>query len=131
MPSLLAYLDVTAPAVEVEVQVLDLAVFAKFVVYGLLVGLLVHVGHDNNPALDGTHGGRFAVGLHVVDFCLGGHRRDGLVDVHFYVGHGHGKVLGCKRWKTGGVDGRWRLKLGALSLAIEEGKAEVELSFYL
>lgn len=73
-------------------QVFDLAILAKLVVYRLLVGLLVDVGYYNDPALNGAHGGRFAVGLHVVDFCLGGHGRDGLVnvdvDIHFYVSHG-------------------------------------------
>jgi hypothetical protein len=86
-----AYLDVAAPAVQVEVQVLDLAVLAKGVVDGLLVGLLVHIGHDDDPALDGAHGRRLGLRLHVVDLGLGGGGRlgrAGLVDVHLYVGHG-------------------------------------------
>lgn len=95
----LPYLDVAAPAVEVEVQVLDLAVLAKLVVYGLLVGLLVYVGDDDDPALDGAHGSRFAVGLHVVDFCLRRDGRDGLVDIHFYVGHCRLGVVVC--WTLG------------------------------
>lgn len=101
VPSLFSfpYLDVTAPAVEVEVQVLDLAVLAKLVVDSLLVGLLVHIGHNDDPALDGAHGGRFAVGLHVVEFCLRRDGRDGLVDVHFYVSHG--VVVGRCCWSFG------------------------------
>lgn len=75
-------------------QVLDLAILAKGVLNGLLVGFLVNVGDDDNPSLDGTHGGRFEKRLHVVNLCrsgagAGGSARGGrLVDVHLYIGHG-------------------------------------------
>lgn len=82
-----SYLDVTAPPVEVEVQVLNLAVLAKGVVDCLLVDLLVQVCHDDDPALYGAHGGCLGVRHHVVDLCLGGLGRAGLVDVHLHVGH--------------------------------------------
>ena len=48
-----SYLDVTAPAVEVKVQVLNLAVFGELVRYVLLSRLLVHIGHEHYPPLDG------------------------------------------------------------------------------
>lgn len=67
-----AYLDVTAPAVQVEVQVLYLAVLAECVVDCLLVDLLVQVCDDDDPALYGAHGSGLGVGHHVVDLCLGG-----------------------------------------------------------
>lgn len=94
-----SYLDVTAPPVEVEVQVLDLAVLAKGVVNCLLVDLLVQVRHDDDPALYGAHGGRLGVRHHVVDLCLGGLGRAGLVDVHLHVGHDCllGALAGCGR----------------------------------
>lgn len=68
----MAYLDVTAPAVQVEVQVLYLAVLAECVVDCLLVDLLVQVCDDDDPALYGAHGSGLGVGHHVVDLCLGG-----------------------------------------------------------
>ena len=86
-------LDVAAAAVEVQVQVLNLAVVAELVVDGLLVGLLVHVGHHDDPALDGAHRRRLGVRLHVADLGLGRGRgraaADGarVVDVHLNVGH--------------------------------------------
>lgn len=95
------YLDVTASSVEVEVQVLNLAVLAELVLDGLLVGLLVDVGDHYDPALDGADGGGAAVGLHLglvaggrAACCLGGGGGGGVVDFHFYVGHFRGCVLG-------------------------------------
>lgn len=83
----MAYLDVTAPAVQVEVQVLYLAVLAESIVDCLLIDLLVQVCHDDDPALYGAHGSGLGVRDHVVDLCLGGLGRAGLVDVHLHVGH--------------------------------------------
>lgn len=49
-------------------QVLDLAVLAKQILYGFLVGLLMHIGNDDDPTFDGADGGGARVGLHVVNF---------------------------------------------------------------
>lgn len=105
-------------------QVLDLAVLAEFVVDGLLVGLLVDVGHHDDPALDGADGGGAAVGLHVA--LVAGRRGSRspsrspsrsrsllflrrflrrflllllrlVVDIHFYVGHDDGVCGGASR----------------------------------
>lgn len=48
-----AHLDVSRPAVEVQVQVLDLAVLGKLVRHILLGRLLVNVGYKHYPSLDG------------------------------------------------------------------------------
>jgi hypothetical protein len=102
------YLDVTCAAVQVHVQVLDGAVLAKHVLQVLLGRLLMHVGDDDDPALDGTHGGRAGLGARVAG--LGVRRRGflllGRVDVHLRVGHG-GRVRGAVR-----VEGR-RAEAGA------------------
>lgn len=50
-----AYLDVTRPPVQVHVQVLNGAKLAKHVVKVLLGRLFVHIGDDDDPALDGAH----------------------------------------------------------------------------
>lgn len=74
-------------------QILDLAILAKRVLNGFLVGFLVNVGDNDDPALDGAHRGRFEQRLHVVHLCRRGAsarssaRGGGLVDVHLYVGH--------------------------------------------
>mmetsp|Transcript_39791 Transcript_39791/g.101760 ORF Transcript_39791/g.101760 Transcript_39791/m.101760 type:complete len:247 (+) Transcript_39791:77-817(+) len=44
-------LDEARPAVQVEVQVLDVAKVRKGLVHVLLLGLLVHVGHQHHPSL--------------------------------------------------------------------------------
>jgi hypothetical protein len=92
------YLDVTRPAVQVHVQVLDGAELAKHVLQVLLGRLLMHVGDDDDPALDGTHGGCAGLGARVAG--LGVRRRGllllGRVDVHLRVGHG-GRVRGVVR----------------------------------
>lgn len=93
-----AYLDVTAATVQVEVQVLDLTVLAKGVVDCLLINLLVQVCHDNDPALYGAHSGGLGVRHHVVDLCLGGLGRAGLVDVHLHVGHHCLPAFVAKEW---------------------------------
>lgn len=91
-----AHLDVACPAVQVQVHVADLAKLAELVVDGLLVGLLVHVGGHDDPALDGAHGSRLGVRLHggqlggagvVVGAGGVGTLLDGLVDFHFVRGH--------------------------------------------
>lgn len=51
------HFHVTSPAVEVHVQVLDLAVFAKQILNVLLTGFLVDVRRDNDPALDAAYSG--------------------------------------------------------------------------
>jgi hypothetical protein len=88
-----AHLDVAAASVEVQMQVLDLAKVGKLVVQGLLVGLLMHVRHHDDPALDGAHRRRAAMRLHVADVGLG-RRIAGLgardVNVHLHVGHCRG-----------------------------------------
>lgn len=87
------YLDVAASSVQIQMQILDLAILAKCVLNGFLVGFLVDVGDNDDPALDGAHSGRFEKRLHVVNLCRrrararGCARGDGLVNVHLYVGH--------------------------------------------
>jgi hypothetical protein len=103
----MTYLDVTRPPVQVHVQVLDGAVLAKHVLQVLLGGLLVHVGDNDDPALDGAHGGCAGVGARIAGLgvrrrllgLLGLLRR---VDVHLGVGHG-GRVGAC----SGGRRGSW------------------------
>lgn len=51
-------LDETSLAVEVQVQVFDLAVIGEAVHHVVLVRLLVHIGDDDDPALDGCSGER-------------------------------------------------------------------------
>jgi hypothetical protein len=51
------HLYVTGSAVEVHVQVLDLAVFTKQILNVLLTGFLVDVCRDNDPAFDAAHSG--------------------------------------------------------------------------
>lgn len=81
-------------------QVLDLAVLAERVVDCLLVDLLVQVCHDDDPALYGAHGGGVGVGHHVVDLCLGGLGRAGLVDIHLHVGHDCFAALAAYGWEV-------------------------------
>lgn len=76
-------------------QVLNLAVLAEGVVDRLLVDLLVQVRDDDDPALYGAHGGGLGVRHHVVDLCLRGLGRAGLVDVHLHVGHDLPACLSC------------------------------------
>lgn len=81
-------------------QVLDLAVLAKHILDGLLVGLLVDVCDHDDPALDGADGGRATMGLHLGFVAhrsgtaggssLGGGGGGGVVDFHFHVGHFEG-----------------------------------------
>ena len=85
-----AHLNVTCSPVQVEVQVLDLAILGKLVVDGLLVRLFVHVGHHDDPALDGPHRRRFSVRLHVAHFGLRLRGRRRLVHIHLDVRHGLG-----------------------------------------
>lgn len=69
-------------------HVLDLAILPKYILQRLLVGLLVNVGDDNDPTLDGADGCGFGMGLHVGLIARGGwggRRVD--VDIHLYVGH--------------------------------------------
>ena len=88
-----SHLYVAASSVEGQMQVLDLAVLAEHVVDGLLVGLLVDAGDDDDPALDGADGRCAAVGLHVLVAAAGGTSIGGgggllgLVDLHLNVGH--------------------------------------------
>jgi hypothetical protein len=81
-------LDITTTSVQVEVEVLDLAVVAKLILQGLLVGLLVHIGDHYDPALDRTDGCGICVRLHVPNLGLGGLGGAGLVHLHLNVGHG-------------------------------------------
>ena len=50
-------LDVTGSAIEVHVEVLDLAKLAKHVLDILLARLLMYVRGDDDPAFNATHGG--------------------------------------------------------------------------
>ena len=59
---LITHLDVTRPSIQVQMQVLDLAVVAKLVADILLRRLLVHVAHDHDPALDRPHRDRAHLG---------------------------------------------------------------------
>lgn len=85
------HLDVTSPPVQVQVHVLDIAVLGEPLLQILLARLFVHVRDQDNPALDGAHGGRaarrlgcvFAAGLFGVELHLGG---GDVVNLH--VGHG-------------------------------------------
>lgn len=105
-------LDVTASPVQVEMQILDLAKLAKLVLDGFLIGLLVYVGHHDDPAFDGAHGSRLGVGLHGRDLggvgvgAAGGSsilllRREGrIVDFHVVTHFSSFYVLGfveCRR----------------------------------
>lgn len=91
------HLDVTASSIQVQVHVLDLAVLSKNILQRLLVGLLVDVGDDNDPALDGPDGCGFGMGLHVGLVARGGRGGRRLdVDIHLYVGHFEGVILGCR-----------------------------------
>jgi hypothetical protein len=104
-------------------KILDLAVLAKLVLYGLLVRLLVHVGHHYDPALDGANCGRLGVSLHVdsVGAAPGAPvaaRRGGLVNIHLCVGHdgrwrkGDGRATGGIRIRVGVVKDRcWWMRL--------------------
>ena len=70
-------------------EVLDLAEVAKLVLDGLLVGLFVHVGDQDDPSLDGADRGRLGMSLHGGDLAwVGGGLlgRDRLVEFHL-VGH--------------------------------------------
>ena len=70
-------------------QVLDLAVFAKQLLQIFFAGFFVHVGDEDDPAFDGTHGDRTRC---CAGFGCGG-SGGGVVDVHFSVGHsGRGLV---------------------------------------
>jgi hypothetical protein len=90
------HFHITGSAVEVHVQVLDLAVFAKQILDVLFTGLLVDSGRDNDPALDAAHSGCVLGGAGVAGVCLAVFvvdRRLGNVDVHFCVGHDYGRVV--------------------------------------
>ena len=86
MPDVGAHLDVARPPIQIHVQVLDLAVVAKHLLEVLLAGFLVDVGHEDDPAFDGSDcyrtgrcaylGGGAAV---VVGW--------GLIDIHLCVRH--------------------------------------------
>lgn len=81
------YLHVTTSPVKVEMEVLDLAVFAKFVLYGLLVGFLVDIRDGDDPALDGAHSCSFGVGAHLGLVSRGSRWRGARINFHFDVGH--------------------------------------------
>lgn len=89
-----AHLDVTCPAVQVHVQVLDGAKLAEQILQVLLGRLLVYVGDDDDPALDGAHSCRAGLGARIASLGIRGRGVAllGLVNVHFGVGHieGHG-----------------------------------------
>ena len=50
------YLDITCPAIEIEMQVLDLAILGKQVRDVFLRGLLVDIRRDHNPPFNTAHG---------------------------------------------------------------------------
>lgn len=84
------HLDVTSSPVQVQVQVLDGAVFAEHVVHVLLARFFVHVGDDDDPAFDGAHCVCASCGARVAGLGVDGGAL-GLVDVHLsVVGHGCG-----------------------------------------
>lgn len=93
------YLDVTASPIKREMQVLDLAVLAEFVVDDLLIGLLVDVCDDDDPALDGAGCRGAAVCLHGVVATRGGSGASllRLVNFHLDFGHGDGMCLSFSR----------------------------------
>lgn len=97
------HLDVTASSIQVQVHVFDLAILSKNILQRLLVCLFVDIGDDNDPTLDGADGRSFRMGLHVGLVARGrrgGRRVD--VDIHFYVGHFEGVILGCR--SVGGIE---------------------------
>ena len=51
-----AYLDVPCPPIQVHMQILDLAVFAKELLQILLAGLFMDIGDENDPAFDRADG---------------------------------------------------------------------------
>jgi len=67
-------------------QILDRAKLAKKILQILFGRLLMDIRDDDNPALDGAHGGCAGLGARVAGFGVGGGLL-GLVDVHFGVGH--------------------------------------------
>jgi hypothetical protein len=89
------YLHVTRPSVQVHVQVLDSSIFAKRVLQIFLCCFLVHVGHNDDPAFNGAHGGRASLGARVAGLGVRGRGLLlvllllllGLVDFHLGVGH--------------------------------------------
>ncbi len=58
------YLDITRPAIQIQMQILDFTKVRKLVVQVLLASLLVHVCGDDDPALDRADCGRVGVGGH-------------------------------------------------------------------
>lgn len=83
------HLDITSSAIQIQMQVFDLSIIRKTIVQIFLAGFLMDISDDNDPALDGAHGGRVGVGCHAavlrVVLCVFG--GEGGVDVHFGVGH--------------------------------------------
>ena len=92
-----ANLDITGPAVQIHVQVLDLAVLAKQLLEVFFAGFFVHVGHEDDPAFDGAHGDGAGRGTRFARRGLSGGAIGGVggrlrVDVHFIGSHCEGKL---------------------------------------
>lgn len=57
-------LDISAPAIKIQVQILNLTKVAKLVLNCLFICLLVNIRHHDNPALNGAHRRRLGRSLH-------------------------------------------------------------------
>jgi hypothetical protein len=85
------YLDITRPAIQVQMQILDLSKIGKLVVQVLLASFFVYVRDDDNPALDRPDRCRIGMGGHRGVFrviSMIGFGGEGRIDFHFGVGHG-------------------------------------------
>jgi hypothetical protein len=79
-------LNITRPPIQIQVQILDLAIVRKLIVQILLASLLMHIRDDDDPAFDGADGCRIRVRLHGCRFAVCVWRVGLSVDVHL-VGH--------------------------------------------
>jgi hypothetical protein len=88
-------LHITSPPIQIQMQVLYLAVIRKLIIQILLARFLMHVRDDDDPAFDGADGCRVRVRLHGRRLAV---RLWGVrfrVDVHL-VGHDGLSQLGSR-----------------------------------
>jgi len=63
-------LNVTSPPIQIQMQILDLAIIRKLIIQVLLTSLLMNIRDDDDPALDGSDGRRVRVRLHGCCFAV-------------------------------------------------------------